>query len=460
MKKIILNSLSVILVAAFVWACTSKYPGFDKSPTGFYYKLYKVSKDTVKPRTGDWVSLDLRYSSKVKGKDTVLFDSKSQQMKGEPVRFQLPPSDFNGDLYEGIRMLTMGDSGVFVINADSLFIRTFKMRQRPQMIDSNSVLYFYVHLKSVESVETLKNRETELLKKYITDNQINTQPTASGIYILPSDPGKGMKIDSGCMVQLQFTVSTIDGKEIFSSYSRPEPIKFQYGNRFDTPGVEEGIGTLKKGGKAKVIVPSKMAFGDKGRGNIVPPYCTLVYNLEIMDVKSKADYEKEQAVEKKKQEKEQAEAKKKDEKMKEDAKKSEPKDREKYLKDNNINVKPTADGLYYIEKAKGTGPQALAGKKVKVHYTGTLLNGKKFESSRDRNEPLEFILGSGQVIRGWEEGIAMMKQGGKATLIIPSSLGYMDQNKGTIPPFSTLVFDIELLEVNAATAPGKPQVKK
>jgi FKBP-type peptidyl-prolyl cis-trans isomerase len=202
---------------------------------------------------------------------------------------------------------------------------------------------------------------------------------------------------------------------------------------------------MKKGSKSKVIVPSKMAFGEMGRGNIVPPYATIVYDVEIVDVQTKADYEKEQA-----------ETKKKEAEKKESAKKDESILRQKYLKDNKITVQPTADGLYYIEKAKGTGAQAAPGKKVKVQYTGTLLDGKKFDSSRDRKEPYEFTLGKGQVIPGWDEGIAMMKKGGMATLIVPSTLGYGDRDMGQIPPYSTLVFDIELLDVqDAAPAPIK-----
>jgi FKBP-type peptidyl-prolyl cis-trans isomerase FkpA len=348
MKKVIFNPLAVILMVAFTsLACSSQYPGFDKSASGLYYKLYKISKDTVKPKTGFWVSLDMRYSTKVKGKDTTLFESK-KQMNGAPVRFQLPPSDFKGDLYEGIRMLSPGDSGVFIINADSLFVKTFKMNKRPAMIDSNSVLYFYVHLISFDSPENMKKDENVLLKKYIDDNKITTTPTASGIYIIESVPGQGIKIDSGSMVKLHFVVSSVDGKQIFSSKDRPEPLKFQYGQKFDTPGLEEAVGTMKKGSKSKVIVPSKMAFGEIGRGNIVPPYATLIYDVEIVDVQTKADYEKEQA-----------ETKKKDAEKKESAKKDESMLRQKYIKDNKITVQPTADGLYYIEKAKGTGLRQL-----------------------------------------------------------------------------------------------------
>ena len=447
MKKVIFNSLAIVLMVAFTTlACSSKYPGFDKSESGMYYKLYSISKDTAKPQTGFWVSLDMRYTAKVKGNDTVLFDSK-KQLNGEPVRFQLPPSDFKGDLYEGIRMLSVGDSAVFIINADSLFLKTFKMGQRPAMIDSNSVLYFYVHLVSFDSPEKMKMDEKVALKKYIDDNKVMTPPTSSGIYIIESTQGQGIKIDSGSMVKLHFIVSTIDGKEIFSSMDRPEPLKFEYGQKFDTPGLEEAVGTLKKGSKVKVVVPSNMAFGEMGRSNIVPPYATLIYDVEIVDVQTKADYEKEQA-EMKKKEAQKQEAAKKDESML----------RQKYLQDNKITVKPTASGLYYIEKAKGTGTQAAPGKKVKVHYTGTLLNGTKFDSSRDRNEPFEFTLGKGQVIKGWDEGIALMKKGGKATLVIPSTIGYADRDMGEIPPYSTLVFDVELIDVQDV-APPAPEKK-
>jgi len=116
-----------------------------------------------------------------------------------------------------------------------------------------------------------------------------------------------------------------------------------------------------------------------------------------------------------------------------------------------VSGKPTttADGLKYWDVKVGTGATATAGHRVKVHYTGWLTNGKKFDSSVDRKEPFEFQLGGGQVIKGWDEGVAGMKVGGKRRLEIPSELGYGSRGvgNGLIPPNSTLIFDVELLDV-------------
>lgn len=108
----------------------------------------------------------------------------------------------------------------------------------------------------------------------------------------------------------------------------------------------------------------------------------------------------------------------------------------------------TASGLKYVDLIVGTGREAAAGNLVSVHYTGWLTNGTKFDSSVDRRESFSFPLGGGKVIRGWDEGVAGMKVGGKRKLTIPPQLGYGSRGAGgVIPPNATLVFDVELLEI-------------
>jgi peptidylprolyl isomerase len=112
-------------------------------------------------------------------------------------------------------------------------------------------------------------------------------------------------------------------------------------------------------------------------------------------------------------------------------------------------VVTTKSGLKYVDRKVGDGDEAKAGATVKVHYTGTLENGKKFDSSVDRGQPFSFKLGVGQVIKGWDEGVAGMKIGGKRKLIIPSELGYGARGAGaSIPPDSVLIFEVELLGVS------------
>ena len=157
--------------------------------------------------------------------------------------------------------------------------------------------------------------------------------------------------------------------------------------------------------------------------------------LEVADT-AKAKVEEKKAAETKKMEADSTLKAVKAEKAKEMGKKMEGKET------------TTASGLKYIDMVVGTGPSPKSGDTVSVHYTGWLLDGKKFDSSRDRNEPFEFQIGMGKVIKGWDEGVMTMKVGGRRKLIIPAGLAYGERGAGgVIPPNATLMFDVELLGI-------------
>jgi FKBP-type peptidyl-prolyl cis-trans isomerase FkpA len=126
-----------------------------------------------------------------------------------------------------------------------------------------------------------------------------------------------------------------------------------------------------------------------------------------------------------------------------------------YISQNKVNAKPTSSGLYFIETKAGSGPKPQKGSKVAVNYTGKFLeDGSVFDSSDEHGKPFEFTLGKGEVIKGWDEALLMMKKGGKATLIIPSKLGYdstgvQDPYSGrfSILPYTPLLFEVELMEI-------------
>lgn len=452
MKIRTMITLGAVIATIMITSC-SKYPGFKKSESGIFYKFYVESKDTTKPADGTILSMNIVYRLKIADKDSVLFNSSTT---GRPFEIGMKKPEFVGDIYEAFGMLHVGDSATFIINARDFFTKTAKYPQLPAGVDSTTMMYFDVKLLSAETMEArqkaemlraekLKSEEPAKIQAYLTKNKVTTAPAASGIYIITQNPGSGRAIKNTDFVTINLTVSSIDGKKIFSSLDQNRPITFECGKPFDTKGFDEAIATMKKGSKATVLVPSAMGFGDKGKKDmtgkdIISPYSPVVYDIEVIDLKTKAENEK--AIK-------DAEANKK--KLADEAKAKEPALIQQYLKDNKITVKPTASGLYYIEKVAGKGPKAKAGQKVKVQYTGKLFNGKVFDSSVDKkpSTPYEFTLGQGEVIPGWDEGIAMMSAGGKATLIVPSKLAYGERAAGNdIAPFTPLVFDVELVSIS------------
>ncbi len=432
--------LLIATVAVSITGC-SEHRGFKKTDDGLYYKIHVKSDDTTTLRTGMILTLNLKYSIN----DSVLFNSVDV-----PREFMLPLSEptYKGDLYTGLAMLHPGDSASFITSADSFFLKTVRMPSMPDSSFIGKEVIFDVKVISAKTqaqmeeeykakMEAAKTAEQTDLAAFIKNKNITVAPLPSGLYFIETKKGSGVKPKVGDYAKIHLIVSTVKGDTLHSSYDRGEPLLWENGKDFDNKGVTEALSLMSKGSKASIIVPSALAFGEQGRGEMVPPYTTLVYDLEMVDVVSKAQYQKEQELKEK-----QAAAEK------ETAKREEPAKIQNYLKANKITVAPTASGLYYVEIKKGTGPQAAAGKTVSVHYTGTLIDGKKFDSSVDRKKPFEFVLGQGQVIPGWDEGIAMMKKGGKAKLIIPSKLAYGESGSApVIPPSAPLIFDVELLDV-------------
>ncbi|MBR5632238.1 MAG: FKBP-type peptidyl-prolyl cis-trans isomerase [Bacteroidales bacterium] len=122
------------------------------------------------------------------------------------------------------------------------------------------------------------------------------------------------------------------------------------------------------------------------------------------------------------------------------------KDLANYLAKNKIVAEPTASGLYYVVTEPGNGEKPEVGKPVTMHYTGKLLNGTVFDSSVERDQPFQFVLGVGQVIPGWDEGVQLMSKGEKGILYIPYYLAYGEREAGTIPAYSNLMFEVELID--------------
>jgi FKBP-type peptidyl-prolyl cis-trans isomerase FkpA len=219
---------------------------------------------------------------------------------------------------------------------------------------------------------------------------------------------------------------------------------------------EEAMQTVGVGDSVSFKVNADSTFGDqlpKGieKGSMV------TFEVRLKKITTKDEVEKERA---KRMEEQQV--------MLEMRKSEEPKALEKYLADNKITAKPTASGLYYIELKRGSGPKPKQGEMAAVNYTGMLLDGTIFDTSDEATakkggvfnpqrpyEPYDVAVGMGQVIPGWDEALAMMPVGTKARIIVPSSLAYAEQGGGPIPPYSTLVFEMEVTKISPA--PQQPQ---
>jgi len=234
-----------------------------------------------------------------------------------------------------------------------------------------------------------------------------TYTTSSGLQIMFTEiNSKNKQPKTGDIVKVHYTGKLINDSIFDSSVKRGTPISFALGQGKVIKGWDEGIGYLHIGDKAVLSIPANLGYGERKIGTI-PANSKLIFDVELIDVTEGVKP---------------FDAKGKD-------------------------TVTTASGLKYIIVKKGGGIQAASGKTIKVHYTGYFTDGKIFDSSVERGEAFSFVLGQGRVIKGWDEGVALMKTGEKVRMIIPYQLGYGENDYGPIKGKSTLIFDVELLEV-------------
>ncbi len=434
-KRLLFAIIGIMAVLA-ISSCNNEFSGYDKTKSGIYYKIFSQN-DTLSAKVGDVLTLGMAY----KVGDSLLFSSYAET---RPFQIILREPQYQGDVFDCIGMLSLGDSAEFMIKADSFFYITAGAPMLPPFVDSTDYMTFNVKVNKIQSedearaereaeLNILKDKEPGLIEEYVKANNVTIAPDDEGLYYIETKKGTGKKVADGLIVVLNYTLKYTNGDTLFSTYQRGETIDFEYGTQFDTKGFNKAVGKMRKGGKATLLVPSSLAFGAQGAGDRLAPYTPLVYEIEIIDIRDKAEFQKEKMA-------------------KEEAKNAKLAQAEqlsiaKYLSDNNFDVTPTQSGLYYIETEAGTGEIPISGDKVKVHYTLTNLTNDTIDSSVTRNEALEFTVDQQGIIPGWHEAIKLMREGGKAIWLIPSKLGYGPAGRlPMIQPYEPLIFEVEFLE--------------
>ena len=282
---------------------------------------------------------------------------------------------------------------------------------------------------------------SSFLQDFLNKRNLPFSESENGLLYHTTVEGSGEQAKSGDHVRVHYTGSFLDGRVFDSSVERGEPIVFKLGVGQVIPGWDQGIALLKQGEKANLYIPPELAYGEAGAGDAIPPNSYLQFEVELVEIMSEEAYQKWS-------EEEDARRRKMIEEYIETQMRKELTGIVAYAKQDDLDLQMTDTGLFYHIEDAGEGEKAEAGKTVSVHYTGKLLSGEIFDSSRQRNEPISFELGAGRVIQGWDEGIALFRVGGKGKLVIPSPLGYGPRAMGSIPAESTLVFDIELVAVS------------
>lgn len=288
MKKTISKIILALLTVACVFSFNScsKYKGFKQDKeSGIYYKFYVQNKDSVQAQTGDVVSLLYQLSLK----DSVLVST-------IPIQELVQESIYNGDVYDAIRMMHVGDSATFILNADTFFhymggsnpfdkkelYFTFKMTELMPKAEVDAIMQAQEEQYN-EYIAQARAAEDSLMQNYIAKNKIKVAPTASGLYFISKKAGKGVQATAGKKVSVHYVGKLLDGTEFDNSVKRGEPIEFVLGQGQVIPGWDEGIAMMKEGEKAVLLIPSKLAYGERGN-QVIPPCSPLVFDVELVKV--------------------------------------------------------------------------------------------------------------------------------------------------------------------------------
>ncbi len=282
MKKLILVFLLLGIIAC------QKEQQWNKTPSGIQYIFFKQNSQAPQPQIGQAAILDVN----IYYEDSLLFSSKEM-----PDAFVLPidTPKCQGCIGEAILMLHQGDSALFKIDAVKFFKYNANKTPMPKFIKKGDSLIVYMKLVKILSKEQIqkekeklaklqKLKEIELLTQYLEENNISVPPTKTGLYYIEKKHGYGKKPHKGDSVFFSYTAKLING-EIVDKTPENKLFGAKIGDSTLYKGVEEGLQLMREGTEATLIIPSKLALGEKGIPNLIPPYSTLIFDIKLKKVK-------------------------------------------------------------------------------------------------------------------------------------------------------------------------------
>ncbi len=278
----------MVLFHACNWFDSSP-PGYSKNKHGVYYKLLKIGEESTKPEIGDMITAKLKYYTT---DDSLFFEGTR--------KFRLNKPAYPGSIDDCFKQLSKGDKARFIIDGHRFFEETLQSSVPDFLIDKQNMIA-EIEMLSIQSAESYHQEkeaflkwindfgeyEKTLLKQYIEKQEINVEPSASGLYHIVIREGKGNKVTKGDTIIFHYEGRFLNGKFFDSSHQRNEPFGFVYGQEWQViPGLEEGLGQMREGEKAIFIIPSELAFGATGSStSIIPPYTSLIFEVELLEVK-------------------------------------------------------------------------------------------------------------------------------------------------------------------------------
>ena len=437
MKRLPSYLLGLIVCLALISCERAVFKGYNKMENGAYMQFHEVNDKADMPKIGDFVVVSVKQSMG----DSLFYSSEYEE--DGTLEFELTEPSFVGDMMAGLLNMHLNDSATVAFLIDSMCIKTLEMEAVPDYLTKGMPIYIDLRLKEIITSEEMAARqslELQMMKQNDDDrlamyySDAKNKITQSGLIIL-SVKGKGRGAKEGEILMINFNLLDLDGDTLIDLFDR-EPVAVRCGDMDLGEGFAEAMKYVPEGGEGHFVIPSSLAFDSVGLENLIMPYTSLVLNVKNSSILTQEEYEAEQ---KKKYEAEEAENRKRLE--------EEPARIAKFVKEHNVNVAPSATGVYYLEIEKGDGAFVDNGDIVTLHYNLYNIEDKLIESSFG-SDPLQFVYGNQEMVPGIEEALGNMRVGGKATLIIPSTMGFGDiAIDKELPANSTVIFDIELIDV-------------